>query len=144
MAPKANEIGYKFEVWVEQLYRDIGRPNVQRNVYYKSRNCRIDIMYGWIFRHYVECKYSSNGAITEEAVSKFKADLDLMRASPKKGEMVTNRGYTPKARQIAKMYGIKLYDGKALQQMDRRRQSIFGRMFGRKESLEEKIRRTRC
>ena len=133
--------GYKFEVWVEQLYRDLGKPNVQRNVRYK--NCQVDVIYGWIFRHYVECKYSGNGAITEEEVAKFKSDLDLIGASPKKGEMVTNKGYTPKARRIAKMYGIRLYDGKALQQMDRRRQGIFGRIFGRRESLEEKIRRVR-
>lgn len=59
--------GSQFEIWVEQLFKNLGVKNVRRNVvYHRARYCyrQVDVEFYHQGLVIVELKYSSNGNIS--------------------------------------------------------------------------------
>lgn len=77
-----NAIGHDFEKRVAAYFRKAGKWNVRQNVVYVDHygnKSEIDIVYGFIFKHYVECKTYSSKPVPLSDVAKFKEVLLLNR-----------------------------------------------------------------
>jgi hypothetical protein len=106
--------GLALEIRVKQLFERYGKWNVQHDVklYDSNENLsQIDVTYGYgIFKRYIECKSYENKPVPLEDVAKFKEVLSLNRVSPRRGMLVTNSTFTPRAMTI----GIHCVDGNQL------------------------------
>ena len=142
-----NNIGKKFEIYVTDLYNDLGYSNVRHdthiNIPRNGHRVQIDIMYTrWMQKHYVECKYrKSNVGLSE--VSKFLAVLDFLRVSPFKGEFVTNSHLSPRAKDYALSQVMQVYELEDLVRLEKKRRGFLRRYFGPEPDIEKLIRKTR-
>lgn len=109
--------GTRLEMRVISLLKTIGKFNVQHSVTLidgHGHRSEIDIIYGYLFKTYIECKNYS-GPVPLEAVAKFKEVLALNGVPAHRGVFVTNSYYTPRATRI----GIRCIDGTKLAQWER-------------------------
>eukprot|EP01102_Stenamoeba_stenopodia_P020269 TRINITY_DN7836_c0_g1_i1.p1 TRINITY_DN7836_c0_g1~~TRINITY_DN7836_c0_g1_i1.p1 ORF type:complete len:189 (+),score=36.01 TRINITY_DN7836_c0_g1_i1:33-599(+) len=113
------EAGDALEMRVESLYRRLGKWNVKRNITLRDpygNLSQIDVVYGVIFKRYIECKnYSKDHIVPLADVAKFKEVLLLNGISPRKGIFITTSTYVPRAEHI----GIKLVNGQQLRSLER-------------------------
>lgn len=136
------EKGENFEKLIEHLLKQTGKHGVKRNVHIikKTRKngkirFQIDIVYGLIFKNYVECKYHSNSLVSLSEVSKFYSVLEML--NQKRGEMYTNTDYVPRAREYARKHNIKLYDYDSIKKLYLKTQPFFKRHFVKDINIEK-------
>ncbi|MBI2129586.1 restriction endonuclease [Candidatus Woesearchaeota archaeon] len=122
-----NENGYKFEIFVEKLYKNLGKDNVQRNLLLADRTsnngqrCQIDLAFDdWLAKRYVECKYYENTSVPFGDVEEFVTKLGKIGAETCQGIMVTNSSFMPSAMKYAKEHGLHLIDGLKLEEIYRK------------------------
>jgi len=109
--------GTRLEMRVVRLFQRLGKYNVQRSVVVVDQHgnrSEIDVMYGFVFKTYVECKNYS-GPVPLEAVAKFKAVLSLNGIPPSRGIFITSSYFVPRAKRL----GIKTVDGEQLKEWER-------------------------
>ena len=109
--------GDRLEKRVVTLLKRLGRLNVQRSVVVvdiHGNRSEIDVMYGFVFKTYVECK-NYTGPVPLEQVAKFKEVLALNGIPARRGIFITNSYYVPRAKHI----GIKCIDGEELAKLER-------------------------
>jgi len=147
----ANDIGTKFEIFVEQLFKDLGKIRVKRNVQYHLQNkfskktmkiVQIDVQfYDWLGKYIVECKYLSNGNVNDDVVNKVKKNLGYLGLE--KAIIATNQDFHIQAKRLAKKYGIKLYNGKKLESLDQDRMSLTLALFQKMRgiTIDDKIKK---
>jgi hypothetical protein len=142
-------LGRKFESFVAKIFIKLGEPNVKTNVIYKYKNTRseFDIVYGFLRKHYVECKYKRNPyVVTTEEVSVFAKKLDLHNIKNSKGIIITNRDLSTKAREICKKSRINIVNRQKLEKLDYKRlgflNSLSYKFSKNRKSLEYKIKHT--
>lgn len=147
----ANDIGTKFEIFVEQLFKDLGKIRVKRNVQYHLQKrfskktmkiVQIDVQfYDWFGKYIVECKYLNNGNVNDDVVNKVKKNLGYLGLE--KAIIATNQDFHIQAKRLAKKYRIKLYNKKTLEKLDYDRLSLAGMLFYKikKRNLEDQIRK---
>lgn len=141
--------GAKLEVFVEKLFKDMGKVRVRRNVQYSIRGvvskkrmrAQIDVEY-WdlLGKTIVECKYYV-WDVPKNDVETFHERAKKVIHS--KAVMITNSNYTNDAKKFARRKGIKLIDGEELKKMDHDRLSIPGMVLdrlGKRKSLDDQIR----
>lgn len=132
---KPYENGRAFELYVADLYRDIGRREVAHDVHItiaKGVRVQIDIMYqGWFRKQYIECKYTSNTAIALDDIAKFSAQLTLLQASPKQGTIITNATFDARVCMYAKQIGLQLIDSTGLEHLEKKRVPFFKRFVNK-------------
>lgn len=143
--------GKRLEVYAEQLFRDLGKLLVRRDVYYSFRSllrkrvvrrAQVDVQY---YDEYgkviVECKYYDAWRVSAEDVRDFKRRIDLIR--PDQALILTNSSLTRKGEELAKSFGIEVYDHEALQMLDCERQRMVGMLTQNPsrngETLEEQL-----
>jgi hypothetical protein len=146
---KAQKNGLKFEIYVEQLFKDLGKLRVRRNVQYhllkwpkkeEVKIVQIDVQfYDLLGKHIVECKYMSNGTVNDDVVNKVKKNMDYLGIE--RAVIATNQDFHVQAKRLAKKYEIELCNKEKLEKIDYERRSIVGMMLYRfqKKSLEEQI-----
>jgi len=132
-----NGKGYGLEKYVEKLYIDLGYKDVQSNVRFNKSagapaNAQIDLTYIGVVGNtvYVECKYHSKNNVSFSEYAKFVQVLNLLKV-PKlpviyRGELVTNAGFDSRTIQSAETERIKLIDGAALDELEKRRKGVGG------------------
>ncbi len=85
------------------------------------------------FKKYIECKYHSNGSLVPfKDLAIFAGKLKIMNVSTKKGIFVTNTDYDRRAKEHAKITGIKLINGERLRTLYYRSRGIIPSIIGRK------------
>lgn len=141
-------IGKKFEQFVAQIFIDLGKNNVRTNIIKKKRNycSEFDIVYGFIRKHYVECKYKNpKDRVTATEVSIFAKKLDLYNINNTLASIVTNRHLSSKARDICKKSHIKVIERSQLKNLDYERlnlmNSIKYKFSDSYPCLEQRIKR---
>ncbi len=138
-----------FEKWIENLVIDLGYTNVERDVVLDKElggqrtRYQIDVVYGRFWnKRFVECKYLTNGNVSLEKVSKFHSVLELLGIDSKKGVVVTNRDFVPRALHYGVNNGLELIDREELIRLDKQRTSLVKRLKGEYDAdLEHKIGR---
>ncbi|MBU0536064.1 MAG: restriction endonuclease [Nanoarchaeota archaeon] len=131
------ETGKKFEIYVEQLFKDCGFDHVERNLLYikygwfrKRQMAQIDIQVGTKGIISVpiiyELKYSSNGniSLSENPVDQLLRAAKITGYNP--GGIITNKGFTEGLANYAKSKRIKLYDATYLAKLEKKRKSLDG------------------
>lgn len=76
----AHMVGHKFEDRVAKHFRVAGKWNVRQSVILTDRfgdKSEIDVVYGWYWKHYIECKTYSSKLVPLSDVAKFKEVLQL-------------------------------------------------------------------
>ena len=146
-----NDIGTKFEIFTQKLFKDLGKIKVRRNVQYHLQNrfskktmkiVQIDVQfYDWFGKYIVECKYLNNGNVNDDVVNKVRKNLGYLGLE--KAIIATNQDFHIQAKRLAKKYGIKLYNGKKLQSLDHDRISLTSALFDklRKRTIDDKIKK---
>jgi hypothetical protein len=137
----SNDTGRKFEIYVEQLFKDCGFEDVFRNIIYirrkgwikKRKVAQADIQVGRPGLFYVpliyELKYSSNGNIGMSEEKGNPVD-QLIRTTSitgfRPGGIITNKSYTSSLVDYAEKKEVKLYDASYLLKLERKRRSVEG------------------
>jgi len=149
MKMNGNDIGTKFEIYIENLFRDLGKLRVRRNVQYHLKRrlaketvktVQVDVQFYDLFgKCIVECKYLNNGNINDDVVNKVKKNLDYLGLE--KAIIATNQDFQIQAKRLAKKYSITLYNKEVLEKLDYDRLSLAGMIVKklRKRSLEEQV-----
>ena len=136
---KPYENGRAFELYVADLYRDLGRREVAHDIHItvtKGVRVQIDVMYqAWFRKHYVECKYTSNTAIALDDIAKFSAQLTLLRASPTQGTVITNASFDARVCMYAKQIGLQLIDATGLEHLEKKRVPFVKRLLKQHNTL---------
>jgi len=86
----------------------------------------IDVVTGWVFKTYVECKKYDSKSVPLEDVAKFKEVLRMNGISSRRGLFVTNSKYSPRATEV----GIRTIDGMQLDALRSRylgKRTVWGR-----------------
>lgn len=144
-----NSNGYKLEAWVETLFKELGKPNVRRNITYRikplfgrPKKCQIDVEYGILSKTRIECKYVANGYAQAEAVEKFHRTKQLLGNG--NYLIATNSDFSEDAENLAAQYKIGLLNGKTLAELkDSTLKSRIKQIAGiSNKPLEEQIRQT--
>lgn len=110
---QARAKGHAFEAEVASLLSSMGHRNIVTNYRTTDRfghRSEIDIVTGWFFKTYVECKKYDSQTVPLEDVAKFKEVLRINGISPRQGLFVTNSRYSPRATTT----GIRTIDGERL------------------------------
>ncbi len=118
---KSYIIGRKFESFVYNIFYDLDKYALKKNVILKKQGFRseFDIIYGILRKTYVECKYKSKGYfVTNEEVSVFAKKLDIHKINNSQGIMITNAYLTKKAKVICKQSKIKLIERESLEKLN--------------------------
>jgi len=154
-------VGTKFEVWLEKLFSDLWYPKVRRNVeYHYSRYVyrQVDVEYRTLNPFnplvIVEAKYSSGGNVRAELREEKKKHKQRIRTidnivneleerrqfvKARKAVLVTNRLFAKEVYEEAKKYDkIEVYDHIYLEELDKKREQMWGFLFRRK-SIDEQI-----
>ncbi|MBD3313120.1 hypothetical protein GF345_01625 [Candidatus Woesearchaeota archaeon] len=131
------QTGTKFEIYIEQLFRDCGFDDVERNLLYikygwfrKRKAAQVDIQVGKkgivSIPLIYELKYSSNGNITlsENPVDQLLRAVKITGYRP--GGIITNKGYSEGLRNYARARKVKLYDSSYLAKLEKKRRSLDG------------------
>ncbi|MBS1266727.1 MAG: hypothetical protein MAG795_00696 [Candidatus Woesearchaeota archaeon] len=142
--------GAMLEIYVKQLFKDLCKLKVRRNVQYrckgvltnKNKRAQIDVEF-WDLKGktIVECKYYGSSKVSVTDVDEFYQRSKLVRHTRK--IMVTNTCYTQGAVNTAKEHGIRLIDADQLKKMDYERLSLVGMIkdrLGKRKSLDEQIK----
>ncbi len=119
---RKNLNGYKLEVFVENLYKQLGYVSVKRNITIRKSGMKyqIDIMYKRMDNLipktvFVEVKYKKQGSkVGLEEVAKFYSVLELLNHEPRYSEFVTNSYFTMRAEKYCARKGIKMINGPKL------------------------------
>ena len=140
-------IGKKFEQYVAKIFIDLDKNNVITNVIKKKNGycSEFDIVYGFIRKYYVECKYKShNNKVTAAEVSIFAKKLDLYNINNSQACIITNNYLSNKARDICKKSHINIIERKQLQKLNYERlnliNSIKYKFSNSSKPLEQKIK----
>ena len=140
-------IGKKFEQYVANIFIDLGKHNVRTNIIIKKKGycSEFDIVYGFIRKHYVECKYKShNNMVTVAEVSIFAKKLDLYNINNSNAFIITNKYLSIKARKICEKSHIKVIERKQLQKLDYERLNLINslkyRFSNSHQNLEQRIK----
>ena len=125
--------GDKLEIFVENLFRDLGKKRVRRNKTYNKRGFRaqIDLVYGLCRPTFVECKHYSSHVSYKEFM-KFVGVCN--RLKPKRRIMVTSSDFDGRCYHDADKYGIELINGHKLHKMYKK-----SRFLPSKKSLNQLI-----
>ncbi|OGM02092.1 hypothetical protein A3K72_00065 [Candidatus Woesearchaeota archaeon RBG_13_36_6] len=136
--------GRKLEVYVEQLFKDLGKWFVKRNVYYSFRSVlrdrvvrrvQVDVQYYDLYgKTIVECKHYDVWRVSAQAVEDFDDTVRLVK--PSNALLITNSSLTREAQGLAEEYGIQVYDGEGLKMLDQERQGL----RGIRKTLEEQLK----
>jgi len=125
---KEQNNGLAFEKWVVQLYKDLGMPRVRHNIMKKTRGTwsQFDIVYGYFFDTYVECKYKSKKYLVSlNEVATFHAKLDLCNITSQQGVLITNSFFDKRSYVYAKDCGLKLIDKPKLYSLHKERLTLW-------------------
>ncbi|MEM5793731.1 MAG: restriction endonuclease [Candidatus Aenigmatarchaeota archaeon] len=114
------EKGEKFEILVEKLYKKMGYKVERRKVLRGMSGAyhEVDL---YAYKNFlskkiaIECKWRENLEVGKKDLANFY--LVLQDTKIKEGHMVTNSFYSKQTKILAKSYGIKLIDGKALKDL---------------------------
>lgn len=144
--------GIKFEIWTAELLRDLGYDRVKLGLPpLRGRSGdwhQIDIVYGLLRTHPVECKYKSpNGwRVGREEIGKFLGALDDLNISPKNSLFVACGYYQEDAVRLGLDRGLTMWGIRKLEKLDRQRLGpmsyLAARVVGRKP-LREQILETK-
>ena len=143
--------GRKLEIYAEQLFKELGKWFVKRNVYYSFRSLvrdrvvrrvQVDVKYYDLYgKTIVECKYYDAWRVSAQDVQDFKKKIDLIR--PSTALIVTNNTLTEEGEVLARRFGIRVYDHDELQRLDYERKSLVGMVMQnlgkRRKTLEEQL-----
>lgn len=142
-----NGKGYGLEKYVESLYTDLGYKDVQSNIRFNQSsgapaNAQIDLIYNGLVGNtvYVECKYHSKGNVSFSEYAKFVQVLNLLKV-PKlpviyRGELVTNANFDARTIQSAEIERIKLINGAALDELEKKRKGVGGTIIAGFRAIE--------
>ena len=142
--------GKRLEIYVEQLFKDLGKRFVKRNVYYNFRSvfwgsvvrkAQVDVQYYDRYgKTLVECKYYDACRVSAEDITSFRRDIDLIK--PSSALVITNSSLTREAEKLAGSFGIEVYDNEALRMLDNERRGIaMNKNTGRRaKTLEQQLR----
>ena len=110
--------GLRFEKFVASIYSSRYR-SVNHDVILKKKNylAQFDIVYGSFSKHYIECKYKSINNVSLSSIATFYAKLELFNISPRKGIVITNADFTPRAQVYAKKKHLTLINGDQLEKL---------------------------
>ncbi|MBT5022464.1 hypothetical protein HOK51_09130 [Candidatus Woesearchaeota archaeon] len=151
ISSRNNIMGKKFEIYVANLYKDLGKRKIRHDTYVKipnnngkSMHVQIDVMYKAIFYdHYIECKYRKPGnKVSLDEVAKFYAAIELIKVPMRRAELITNQYFNDRAIEYADTKGLKLYNLDDLLKMEKERRSFLDLIRGKKPSIERIIWRT--
>jgi hypothetical protein len=145
MLTNEQQKGTKFEIWVENLLKKLGKQHVRRNVeYHKSKKCwrQVDVCYeyvkqGTIYVAMVEAKFSSGAPISyylrdgetdkadqrmehvdnlvDEVIERRKYVNDFVKCEI--AYLVTNRTFEDRIKEEAKNHEIYIIEAENLQSM---------------------------
>ncbi|MBT4175138.1 restriction endonuclease [archaeon] len=106
------------EIFVEHLYKNLGKKRVKRDVTISRGGVRdqIDVQYGLFLKTYVECKDHKKNVPYAE----FMRFVGTCNRLGKRGVMVATTDFTPRCYKDASTYGIKLINGKELMKLYRK------------------------
>jgi len=155
----SNKLGKLFEKYIAQIFIDLDKFNVKNNVILKIKNknnvlrSEFDIIYGLIFKKYIECKFKSDldDKVSAKEVGFFAEKLKLHNKYSGSGIIITNSYLTNRAKAIGLMNNIKIIEREDLEKLDYERMNFFNsikyllsknKFFCRKikyYSLEERI-----
>jgi hypothetical protein len=113
--------GDSLEIFVEHLFRDLGKKKVRRNIHRtKGIRAQIDVVFGlWPFETYVECKNKGNSyRVTYEEYSKFVKVCNHHKI--RRRVMVTNSSYERRCQQDSIKDRVELIDGHQLHKLFRK------------------------
>ena len=160
---KANLVmGTKFEMWLEELYNDLGRSKVRRNIkYFKvSNNYRqVDVEFHewaiWNSHVIVEAKYSMNKArfsieprrkiFCKKRIDNIVYELEERRryVGASRAILVTNKQFEKSVYKEAENFShIQVYDLGDLEKLDSNRKGIFD-YFREQKNIERQIKSIR-
>ncbi len=143
--------GMKFEIFIEELFKDIGKLRVRKNIHYHLKKrfskktlkiVQVDVQfYDFLNKYIVECKYLSKGNVNDDVVNKVKKNLGYLGLE--KAIIATNQDFHLQAKRLAKKHGIKLYNGKIIQSLDYDRMSLAGEILQKikGKTIEDKIKK---
>lgn len=145
-----NEIGDKFEKFVANIYFNLDKYNIKKNVVLVKKNKKkkvcseFDVVFGIFSKKYIECKYKLNSKVSANEVAFFAEKLKLHNISTFRGIFITNSYFTNRAISIGKLNKIKLINRKCLQKLEYESfgffKSIKSKYFQKnKVSLEKRI-----
>jgi hypothetical protein len=144
-----NYLGKKFEEFVANIYFDLGKNNIKRNVRLYKRKKKIysefDIVYGILFKTYIECKYHStiSSKVSAQEVSFFAEKLRLHNIDTSSGIIVTNTYLSERSRFICKKNRITYIEREELQKLNYERMNLIDsvkyKFSQKKQSLEQII-----
>ncbi|MBN1274740.1 restriction endonuclease [Candidatus Woesearchaeota archaeon] len=146
-------MGTAFEKWTADLYDELGKLNVKRDVKLNKHTrhgdarSQIDVTYGLRDKRYVECKYhDGNDNVTLEEVAKFAGVLRINGIDYDQGIMITNKDYLARAKEYARKMGVKLIDREQLVKLDWKRTHQLRALVqappkGFERTLEQRIKR---
>jgi hypothetical protein len=138
------ESGYQFERYIFDLYKRLGKKNLQHNLLFRKGKdeAQLDIIYKtWKGYRFCECKFRSKNNVSFEDYNKFIGVLYMLGYSPSRGEMVTNQDYDARTKRAAKRAGVKLYNGQDLARLEYHARPIYQKMCSQKIDLEKIIRK---
>ena len=144
-----NLIGKKFENYVSNIFLDLGKQNIKKNIIIKKNKCfsEFDIVYGYINKKYVECKFKSREyVVTTEEVCVFAKKLDLHNINNSSGIIITNKYLSNKAKEICKKSRIKIIERNTLNKLDYERMNLINslkyKLSKHPPTLEQRIFQT--
>ncbi len=143
-----NILGRKFEAYVANIFIDLGKYNVRKNIILKKNTyiSEFDIIYGYVNKKYIECKFKSKQyVVTTEEVSVFAKKLDLYNIKNSHGIIITNRFLSNKAKAICKVSKIKTIEREELEKLDYERLNLFNsikyKLSRKQKTLEQMIQK---
>jgi len=108
--------GDSLEIFIEHLFKDLGKRRVRRNKIYKKKDfkAQIDIVYGLVSPSFVECKNYAN-LVTYSDFMKFVGVCENFY--PKDRIMVTTSDFEGRCYHDAHKYNVKLINGHQLRKL---------------------------
>tara|TARA_Y100000310_G_C20662985_1_gene805824 strand:+ start:1126 stop:1650 length:525 start_codon:yes stop_codon:yes gene_type:complete len=110
--------GESLEIFVEHLYKNLGKRRVKRNITYSRGKPKdqVDVQYGLFLKTFIECKDYAK----KVPYSDFMKFVGTCRKMNARGIMVTTSDFTPRCYEDAYEYGIELINGDRLKRLYRR------------------------
>ncbi len=146
-----NIIGKKFERFVMEIFNDLDYLNIKHNKRLQKYNLKLefDIITGYIFKNYIECKYKSpRYKVTKKDASDFvkrikkfhkiktKDNLaNIVSFAFEKHYLITNTYFTKNAKDICKKHKIITIDRNRLEALDYKRMNLI-------DSIKYKLAKT--
>ena len=137
--------GIAFEKWIAQIYENNGKKNVKHNVLYtinKQYNIKaqIDVQYGRKKPYLIECKYrQQENKVQFSDMAIFAAKLELLNTPYKKGIMITNTDFEPRAKWYGHHIQIQLINGEEILKLYNKQQGTLAKLFNKKTNNLETV-----